>query len=127
MIDLVEGVRRHRAFGRRSKSAYDSHLSNAIHFAAIRDGAEWVVEPLGWALLVARGGNPELETEGDGHGDGVMQFFVDAGWTRIDEGAPAFDRLWNSLNDRLSVRGIGLSARKGVRAVFWAEPDSLAI
>lgn len=84
----------------------------------------WLVEPLGWALLVARGGNPELEAKGDAHAEEQMQLYLNAGWRRITEEDEEFKELWNQLHDWLSGRKIGLSARKGVRAIFWTAPES---
>ena len=85
-------------------SAYNSHVSNAIHFACVKDDAGWIVEPLGWALLVARGGDAEKETVGDPHDDAEMGVHVSLGWRRVDEGDAGFDDLWRALHaglDRL--------------------------
>lgn len=122
MTSLADGVRLHRGFGRRSVAAYNSHLSNAIHFACVPVAAGWIVEPLGWALLMARGGDPEHESEGDSHGEAQMRQHQEEGWSRVGEGDALWPELWAALQDWLITRKISLSARKEVRAVFWLAP-----
>jgi 5-methylcytosine-specific restriction enzyme A len=124
---LVDGIRLHRDFGKRSVTAYNSHLSNGIDFACVKDGHRWTVEPLGWALLLARGGDAEIETKSDPHGEAEMRPHVSIGWQRVHEGDGDFDAPWEALRNRLGQRKIGLSSRKGPKAVFWIAPSSIIL
>lgn len=123
-FDLARGIRDHRAFGRRSVATYNSHLANAVHFACLIEDGRALIEPLAWSLLVARGGDPEAETSGDPHDDGVMRDYLDAGWRRIAQGEEDFDILLRVLHDLCHRRKISLS-RRDVPAVFWLAPLEL--
>ena len=121
--DLAAGVREHRAFGRRSVKTYNSHISNAIHFACINDHGNLFIEPLDWAMLIARGGDPELDPQGEPFDAVLMQDYIDAGWQRLEPGAEGFGVLMQSLLHACARRRIALSTRD-IPAIFWLAPDN---
>lgn len=121
--DLAAGVREHRAFGRRSVKTYNAHISQAIHFACINDQGNLFIEPLDWAMLIAKGGDPELDAQGEAFDAQLMQDYLDTGWQKLEPGADGFGVLMQSLLHACARRRIALSTRD-VPAIFWLAPDN---
>jgi len=123
LIDLAQGIRGHRAFGRQSARAvqlYNTHLAEANEFACLIERDVLLIEPLGWALLCARGGDPRLTDEPDRIDDELMRDCLELGWTRLEEGQEGYDLLHSALQGQCQRRRI--DAPSGP-LVFWLAPD----
>lgn len=122
-IDLARGIREHRAYGRRDVRGYNAHLAGATEFACLADANGLLIEPLGWAMLLARGGDVEAEAETESSVPSLPDELIEAGWARIGYGEEGFDLLCHALAAQCARRRISLSAESEEPLVFWLAPD----
>lgn len=123
MIDLARGIREHRAFGRRDVRGYNAHLAGAVEFACLADANGLLIEPLGWSMLLARGGDVEAEAEEESAAPTLPEELIEAGWMRIGHGEEGFDLILSALSTQCSRRRIRLEAEREEDLVFWLAPD----
>lgn len=123
MIDLARGIREHRAFGRRDVRGYNAHLAGAVEFACLADANGLLIEPLGWAMLLAQGGDVEAEAEEESTVPSLTDELIEAGWARISHGEEGFDLILSALSAQCARRRIVLEAKSEEQITFWLAPD----
>ena len=122
--EIVNGAKARRAFSRVSKKPYDKTLRNAEHYVAVPDGDGWLIEPLAWSLMAARGERHETLTRAKSPTVSDKRELLTAGFRQIRFGHSAFVQLWKALLDWCEDRGIAPPSDRADRSreedrSFW--------
>ncbi len=124
---LIGAARTHRTYSRRSAAPYTTRLKNVEHYLALPNEDGWVIEPLAWCLLIARGGDHQNATRGDSITAATKTKMAEAGFRQVAVHSPEFEPLWEALTEWCLQRKTTPSARKtgSVRddRSFWLPVD----